>query len=186
MNDKEYFESLVISVGQWSEYNFGDQNGLDHLAPLFGIHEEVGEYYDSLFGQKVDAEENVESVTAQMDAKCDLFIYYCDYLYRSGDEFFRYNDLDFSPPDTDSCEKELILDIFVALSKLYHIELKRVQGIRKFADDNFYYEMKKKAVRELHRRIMNFVYPYEEFKQSLDRVWKYVVSKRNWRLNKDG
>lgn len=187
MIDREYFESLVISVGQWSEYNFGDQGGFDHLAPFLGMFEELGEYYSVISDEDTKVqEENKDPVSPSLDAKCDLFIYYCDYLYRSGDDFHKYNDLDFSVLPDGSPEKESLLNIFAVLSKLSHVELKRIQGIRKFDDYDYYCYKKKLLIQELHRLILSFVNSSEDFKPALDYVWKRVVSKRNWKTVKDG
>lgn len=178
--DKESFVALVTDVGHWSEYNFGDQKGLNQLAPLLGMLEELGEYFNCPPINNSDFVE--DAITPALDAKCDLFIYYCDYLYRSGEPFYEH--LDFSAPSaTNSSEEQLLLTLFSTLASLCHIELKRIQGIRKFTDEEFYLNNKKNVIYIFHKTLLAFVYPYDKFRSALEYVWGNVVSKRDWRKN---
>lgn len=109
------FQQLIKEVGEWSHRNFGDQNGLGPIAPLVGIVEEIGEYYES------------KTLANAIDSLCDIVVYAADLCSRCGvsvnfsfdsklfDKYGFVHDLSRS----QSC-----------LGRISHVLLKRSQGIR--------------------------------------------------------
>src|SRR5690606_6796070 len=128
-------QTLQQSVAEWSVANFDDQKGVNQLAPLLGIFEEV---LDELFSATTQLE--------RADALGDICIYLCD----------------FSSRDTPPCnlfklwyESEMIVTIFgqqyakdeltKLMGKLAHVCLKRHQGIRGY-DDDIKYAMERNEI----------------------------------------
>ena len=59
MAESRTFSQLVKEVGEWSEKNFGDQDGLNEVAPFLGVVEEL--FYESDFRHARTNEEMVVS-----------------------------------------------------------------------------------------------------------------------------
>ena len=92
---KDSWTLLTKQMPQWSKENFGDQKGINHIAPLLGIGEEIGElitaweqwsaYYNSVSETDEHREENLAEKKHEIeDALADIMIYFIDTLGRLG------------------------------------------------------------------------------------------------------
>ena len=92
---KDSWTLLTKQIPQWSKENFGDQKGINHIAPLLGIGEEIGElifavdqlnaYYLSDAKDDEHQKENMEARRHEVeDALADIMIYFIDTLGRLG------------------------------------------------------------------------------------------------------
>lgn len=156
------FTTLCEQVGEWSRRNFGDQESkwleptplslypdntpacclqrLNHIAPLLGIIEEIGELATACHLSSHD-------YAAARDAVGDIMIYLADYLVR-----MRPN-----CPDPASMINWLLVDdrlriecpessiggssqfLLTHIGQLVHRNLKRHQGIRGYHDNHKFF-----------------------------------------------
>lgn len=155
---------LKNQVGRWSMINFGD-NGMGefkHLRPALGIIEEIFEYED--------AAENDLSREEQIDALADTGIYALDLCYQLGIDVPEYKE------NSDPYFWKNIPRIF----------LKRVQGIRGYDQDDFYWDEVKAAISSLFRFLdMLCQFHGTTIEQEIVATWNSIVSKRNWIENKE-
>lgn len=161
---KEYCN---ITDGQ--KYTFCPAIGpaLYSTAALMGMAEELGELYQD--GKSED----------HLDACGDFMIYFLDYCGREGvwlSELVAKSDHDF---ENDKATADVIV---AKLGKLFHCNLKCHQGIREFANPEYFIEQRNKAIIELFWALDAFV--NGDFgKTTLEvasETWQEVVSKRNW------
>lgn len=169
-------EEIQLEVAQWSTSNFGAQESkaypdmiLGSLAPLMGMMEEVGEWFSS------------ETTAEQRDALADVGVYLCDYASREG-FILPEPELKPDPPGEDP-----LALLVMALGKLFHVTLKRHQGIRGFDNLDHYRKHRDAWVGQ----ILNALVEYSEtdfqtpFLEILDEVWT-TVRNRNWKNNPGG
>ena len=184
------FVELTAAVGKWSQRNFGDQDGLNEIAPFLGMIEELQD--------EAPAAKTLEQVK---DAYADTVIFFADFCYRAG---IPVAILEVISTDLDCCSLTVLPSDRPHLSRitgrLTHILLKRRQRIRgqgKLLAENT----------EAVTRILQFAcslrvaYQYAEYvHSSLDdvlepctpsllevavNVWETTVSKRDWTRNKE-
>ena len=74
MAETRTFSQLVKEVGEWSERNFGDQDGLNEVAPFLGVVEE-------LLCETFEARGNRDKI---LDSFADALIFLADLFYRTG------------------------------------------------------------------------------------------------------
>lgn len=117
------FQDFTRQVGEWSEYNFGDQKGVGAFAPLVGIVEEIGELSVAASPEDI------------VDAYADIAVYFADFCYRSS------LDLNVAWTVSDDFD-EVLIGLVVeplpsALGSLAHVVLKTHQGIRHYEGPEF-------------------------------------------------
>lgn len=178
MSNFGFWDELQTQVGQWSEFNFGQQQSkvdpdlfLGSLAPLMGVTEEMGELIEAL---------NIHDFKEVEDALGDIGVYLCDYATREG---FRL--LHVLPTDNLRASNDHIENVVVALGRLYHVTLKRHQGIRGMDDPNTYTAKRDEAVGKLLQRLYQFAHGVHgwDYLCIVHETWKKVVQKRNWNVN---
>ncbi|MGB9591552.1 MAG: hypothetical protein ACPL1K_03435 [Candidatus Kryptoniota bacterium] len=168
---------LVASIGNWSRKNFGNQEGdglvLGRIAPLLGIIEECYEAFESLH--------MLQSIE---DAVADAGIYLLDYISRScqeQEELDEVVNLFFTETKYQYTTVEALLEI---LGKLCRIELKRIQGIRKFQDRSFYIKERNKILKYLIDWFINFsVRCNIDWLEAIDKTFTTIVQHRDWTSN---
>lgn len=163
------FQDFTRQVGEWSDYNFGDQKGIGAFAPFAGIVEEIGE---------LSAASEVEDI---LDAYADIAVYFADFCYRSKLEL----NLAWSLEDDDQLIGFLTLPIKQAIGDLAHVLLKTHQGIRHYEDVEF-------AKAQLTRTATVFWYSLiddfetdhqlrdESFHETVWKTWNRV-KQRDWK-----
>ena len=162
---------VFTEVPIWSSQMFGDQKGLNHLAPLLGILEELGELEEA-------GAPNLNALMEEMydavnDAVGDIGIYTIDFLTRLG----------IAPVivwPSRAAEQEH--SALVYLARLNHACLKRHQGIRGFDVDVVFNE----AVIDNTAAFLHCINNVYDLSRGTINTWKNVVSKRNWKANPDG
>lgn len=143
MTSQEIMSTLQREVGEWSQVNFGDQASKTHIplvlgsvAPILGIIEEFGEMDEALVNR---------DITLAKDSVADILIYLADYFCRIAikDNLYSWRLLDWHRIDklliieTPSSSPEKTASFLLRkLGRFAHINLKRHQGIRGYADDN--------------------------------------------------
>ena len=76
---------ITPEVREWSKRNFP---GNEMSSPLFGIYEEVGEFFHSTLKKRQGIRgTTAEHVAGQVDALCDACIYAMDYIGATDDEY---------------------------------------------------------------------------------------------------
>lgn len=180
-------EELINDVGGWSFANFGRQEtkGLEvifnfpvttpnnppipclgGLAPMLGIVEESGEFFEAIQGR---------DLSPVRDAVGDMGVYLCDFIWRES----------LNPPREYTVEQNLsgVAGLSVAVGRFCHAKLKRLQGIRGFDDEAKYRDAMQKAV-DLFWRSLDQVSKRYGSQCALDAVnhtFETVVAKRNWK-----
>lgn len=166
---------LKQEVGEWSKANFGEQETehlkclietsqvdvrvcLGSLAPLMGLVEELGEL------QRSETKEDIE------DAIGDIGVYSCDYAYRE----------QIIIPYLGALESSFSEPISY-LGGLFHVTLKRHQGIRGYDSDEKY-----KAERDIY--FWHFLESVNvccngRLVEFTNKTWDSIVSKRDWKEN---
>ena len=173
MNNK--IKDLRIRVGNWSQANFDNQVSkynpsvvLDHLAPLLGIAEEIGELCEA---------ETKDCLNGKKDAIGDIVIYTCDFATRLGINFEDYT--------VENADSE---DLLPESLKLFHHVLKMHQGIRGYGDKEFALTEIKQSIYStfdcLHE-LCN-VYGIEPPFTIATDVFNNTVSSRDWKKNPNG
>lgn len=175
-------KDIQIDVAIWSTRNFGHQQSkvdpdlfLGSLAPLLGIGEELGEYFEE--GKLEDS----------LDALADMGVYLCDYAAREGftlpDMVEAYNSI---PQEEHSMDAVAGLAIY--LGRLFNCTLKRHQGIKGMDNRDAYVEKRDAAVRGLLTCLDRCVaeeHPEagreRDFTELLDETYQNIVKKRNWK-----
>jgi len=183
------FCKLVKSVGEWSKRNFGEQTDgklvLGRFAPLLGLVEEIGELSSSY------------QVKDGLDSIADIHIYLCDYIARATDFddeqiaeigrliFKKLSRADELLNENNSCDDlwEFDSDLVSAVGRLYHVELKRLQGIRGFHCDECYRSRRNHAILNVVHNLQKSISDYRVDAWLLASiVFDEVVSKRNWAI----
>jgi hypothetical protein len=165
------FREAIREVGEWSEYNFGDQKGAQALAPFVGIVEERGEF--------------LEAVTLDdlVDATVDQLVYLADVCYRAG--------LDIDP----DWESSVFGTSDIHMGRLAHAILKNHQGIRK-AEGDKWLEKARRAAAAVFCSILDAFYAEDliEGSRSVEDIdiaeeffntWRNHVQPRDWVTNPD-
>lgn len=161
-------QQVFAEVPVWSRENFGDQKGLEHKAPLFGIFEEFGELMIAI--EEDGSTDNIH------DAIGDIGIYSIDFLSRVG-----IDPVEVWPAVTD-VGHQYKHTAYPYLSKVGHAVLKNHQGIRGFDDQSkFLLEVKVNMALFLGR-LNNH---YDITKHTIT-TWENNVRKRNWKKNPEG
>jgi NTP pyrophosphatase (non-canonical NTP hydrolase) len=115
MTEQLNYKKVTRQVAEWSRENFGEQDPLNCLS---GASEELGEL--------VEARE-MQDKEAERDSVGDIFIYLCDYAFRSDAETVPQHLSGVSGRIHDGKQIEnLVSD----LGRLHRAELKNKQGIR--------------------------------------------------------
>jgi len=171
--------AVFKEIAQWSKENFGDQSGdglvLGRVAPLLGMVEELGEAGRS------------EGYWETVDALADYLVFLVDYSSRSGLSSQECLDIFSSPIDFSATGVFSIglRELYCVTSSLCHCELKRVQGIRGFSDDNVYREVQKKLLSSAVDMVGRLLHVLNHDASPLDLlnfVWS-EVRKRNWKAS---
>lgn len=149
------WQDLAEAVGQWSAANFGSQKGLGCLVPLMGMVEEVGEWYEANDHKDQD------------DALGDICIFLMDYCYRAG------VDLSGVPKEGGGKREASLVE---SVGKLFHVQVKRIQGIRGMEDKDRFEAARLDAVTSVISKINLFINAFD----NACKVWSDVVSKRKW------
>lgn len=149
------WQDLAEAVGQWSTANFGSQKGLGCLVPLMGMAEEVGEWYEANDHKDQD------------DALGDICIFLMDYCYRAG------VDLSGIPKEGGGQREASLVE---SVGKLFHVQVKRIQGIRGMEDKDRFEAARLDAVISVISKINLFINAFD----NACKVWSDVVSKRKW------
>lgn len=197
METNERLRKLQADVGEWSRHNFGEQDSktvsttyypdfltklahdvgkplteqvtiplrLGSLAPLLGIGEELGELDDASGSEAVD------------DAVADTLIYLCDYAEREGVQLADLELMEISAPSLAS-----------AYGYLVHCVLKRHQGIRDFADAEYFEQERDKALAVLLTTLAEWTAGFNDsIQDGFSRLvelgeltFSNVVGKRDW------
>lgn len=165
------FRDFTREVGEWSDYNFGDQKGIGAFAPFTGIVEELGE---------LDVAVDIEDIT---DAYADIAVYFADFCYRNQLEL----DLAWTLEEEQHLYGSITQPLTVALGELAHVVLKTHQGIRHYEDPEFAREQLTKAatvfwyslVEEFEEEIKLFNYSFHE---TVWETWNRV-KKRDWKTD---
>lgn len=176
-------EELQYEVAQWSKENFGTQQSqvdpdlfLGSLAPLMGLAEEVGEYFEG-------GDEDV-----MVDALADVGIYLCDYASREGFILPEPHEAE-DRATKEAKELDAVAALPILIGRLFHITLKRHQGIRGFDDARHYQGRRQtivwdlvhvldRCVREDHGELG------DQWLVLVNRTWERQVQKRNWKKNR--
>jgi NTP pyrophosphatase (non-canonical NTP hydrolase) len=155
-------------VAAWSKQNFGDQKGINHIAPMLGIGEEFGELMEAVLVS--------EDVSEINDAVGDIGIYTIDMLSRAGippEMVWPFEGIKHTP---------IKIPPAVSLGRMFHCVLKFHQGIRGYENVDFF-----------HRNLMLATVPFLEVLEATYGLsthtvgtWNRVVSKRNWVANPGG
>lgn len=155
---------LKNQVGMWSENNFKD-SGMGQfkaLRPVLGIIEEIFEYED--------AAENDLSKEEQIDALADTGIYALDLCYQLG-------------IDVPDYKNTTNLYFWKNIPRIF---LKRVQGIRGYDKDDFYWDEVKSAIASLFKFLDTLCeFHGTTIEQEIVATWNGIVKKRNWVENKE-
>ena len=189
-------QQLQEEIGQWSRDNFGKQVSkterpiitdatnttravplvLGSLNPLMGMMEETGE----LFGAT-----NMED---KEDAVVDIFVYACDYTYRSGLQM---------PPET---LLQMVFNPSVSaivyqhsavmyLGQVFHATLKHHQGIRGMDNIKNYNKHREDHLNMFLSNIYGFytnLTGEERILPAINETWDNIVSKRDWKKDPAG
>jgi len=169
VNEMKSLQDLQIEIQPWAEANFGPNQSkvdpdcfLGSLAPLMGMGEEIGEYYEA---------PNQEET---LDAIGDIGIYLCDYCNRSGHAL--------QEPKPQDCHDDPPVVFIQAIGRLFHCNLKRQQGIRGFDSMDFFQNKQREAVAMLVNALDRHC--REEFTTTINEViqdvWTEIVVKRDW------
>ena len=159
MSEINTWQELRDAVGKWSVANFGSQRGLGCLAPLLGMCEEVGELESA--GTPEDRE----------DALGDILIFLMDYCYRAGVDL----------QGVYSVCPGTVRAMSVAVGRLHHIQLKRIQRIRGMDDTPTFRSAQWGAVLNIISSVDHLMPTVTVSAFDLARaVWNTVVSKRQW------
>ena len=75
-------DDLQLQVGMWARRNFGDNKGLEHIAPLLGMMEELGELIHEVLKSHQGIRETNKS--NEEDAVGDIMVYLLDFCSRRG------------------------------------------------------------------------------------------------------
>lgn len=161
-------QQVFAEVPVWSRENFGDQKGLEHKAPLFGIFEEFGELMIAI--EEDGSTDNIH------DAIGDIGIYSIDFLSRVG-----IDPVDVWPTVTD-IGHQYKHTAYPYLSKVGHAVLKNHQGIRGFDDQSKFLSEVKANMTLFLGRLNNH---YDITKHTIT-TWENNVRKRNWKKNPEG
>lgn len=187
------FGLLRKQIGEWAVANFDNNESkvigreglvLNELAPLMGIAEELGELFNL---RAVNTAPSLEALTEMVDAVGDMLVYLCDYVTRSGANVVLTQDfvdpyiinfiMRWKGKDPTDSRDQLV----AAVGQLFHINLKRHQGIRgydnpeKFAAEND----------RLCKHLLMCILEDSNFRglHWLRQTWDTVVKKRNWKTN---
>lgn len=161
---------LQRNIVDWSKKNFGDQKGLNHIAPFLGIGEELLELESSITDEE------------RRDAYADIFIYSCDFLGRLPNPIkieSIFNNATKRIYHSPSIEP---LDIVHLYLQMNHYVLKHHQQIRGIDDQKLtkqvHYSMSEMLVLLDQQSNYNL---YSYAKETFDRI----VSKRDWTCQED-
>lgn len=197
--DVPIFENLVNQVGRWSLLNFGFNKTdcldcspagvpeLGSLASLMGMMEELGELFTAILDYDCQLVHPNHKADA-LDAVSDFAIYLCDYSTREKVpiwDFFLMDEATFDWFNESFYRKSrnprcVLVSL---LGRLFHITLKRHQGIRGYHDfDKFHgeqIEICQKIIpclafmsdRLFGRTILSIT----------QETWNKIVSKRDWK-----
>ena len=174
MTESRTFSQLVKEVGEWSERNFGDQDGLNEVAPFLGVVEEL------LFELQNFPEgwPNLRSyhLIEFEDVIADSLIFLADFFYR-----YKYETSGLylgTKYEGDMCQEYLYKSVGIAARSV----LKRRQGIRDINDADVV-----KSLKDLFHCICSY---YQSSKPTSspdiqDLVWSTweKVKKRDWKKN---
>lgn len=153
---------IAAQVKVWSLSNFGDQGGINGLAPILGIMEEVGELQEAI--------ERNSKIELILDAVGDIGIYSLDAIGR-----YELNLQAIWPIDLEVLEPNLSAISYAG--QIAHHALKRHQGIRGYEDETFFKTELEKSMGLLLQRLEN-LYPMTQI--TID-TWNETVSKRDWK-----
>ena len=157
--------AIASGVATWSRQNFNDQKGIEHIAPLLGLVEELGELTEAI--------EQDRPVDPIHDAVGDIGIYCLDFIARAG--------LDVMEVWPDTVVK-LPHSPLVYLSRMVHACLKRHQGIRGFDNDVQF----KEVLTVNTQYFLHAINSRYALTTHTTNTWNKVVSKRNWVSNPQG
>lgn len=203
--EKSVMDRIQKEIGEWSQKNFGDQKSnvaaintsndgllpvpLGHLAPLLGIVEELGEFTTGRVRE--DHEE-------MRDALGDMFIYFCDFTYRSTADasleiaYGHAEDVIMTLALTKGGYAYPMRHLAIMLGELCHVTLKTHQGIRKFKDINYasdqYHLAAGRFLGALCVACLSLEEKYEDEgfhpMTVLEETWNRV-KQRDWKKNQD-
>ena len=144
--------------------------GLDGLAPLMGMVEEVGELFDA------DSKDNAR------DAIGDIAVYLCDYCYREGVGWPRTDTI----PDREKLKP--VRGVVVDVGKLFHCHLKRFQRIRGFHNLLTFSAARMEAIYGLvwHLEQLAKEETSGDLLMLLNETWNSIIRKRDWRTDPVG
>lgn len=207
------YESLIMAVGKWSAHNFEKQDSkwlpsekLGSAACVLGIIEEIGELFEAVLN---------DNAFLVRDAIGDVLIYLADFFYRSGlpSHVLAFDVVDqrtktiiqqCTKEDVESVHKTSLRfatadQLIVAQGHLIHTILKRHQGIRKYADDGYFFCEIGRYLREIlsHLGVLLHIFAdpaltkcgsYAPGIESLlgltEGIWS-SVSQRDWKTHQD-
>ncbi len=82
---------MMNDLQTWSQKNFGDNKGINHLGPLIGMQEELGELAHIALKKHQDIRRDEEfskpddlGILPEHDALADILVYWLDYCWRVG------------------------------------------------------------------------------------------------------
>ena len=160
---------LQREIAAWSEHNFGDNDGLDSVAPLLGVVEEIGELFEAV------------TEAAMRDALADAAIFFCDFCNREGVDIatlIPHHESMHDPSRFDDPTAWLV----VSAGRLAHAVLKHRQGIRAHGATHSHWEARNDAIVRAYLGLC--AYSQVEFEEALLRVVEPIwqeVRKRDWK-----
>jgi len=192
------FQTLTREVGIWSDYNFGDQRGVNAFAPFVGMVEETGEIataMDKILLRDFDVKNGKQLTDDLIDGHVDRLIYFADFCYRLG--ISCSNSLE-PVPLCNLCDDYLLIcDAHeIQLAKLAHRFLKFHQGIRGAnrlslieqiratleAFVECYYGDTELCSNNTLVGDLGLDFPLPNFGDAVEKVWS-VVKLRDWKKN---
>lgn len=145
---------------------------LGSLAPLMGMVEELGEFFDAHTDQD------------KADAIGDIAVYLCDYCYREGIPF---PDVTLEGLLERVGEIEAARCLAIAIGRLVRYHLKRHQRIKGLHNRQVFIGVRARVLVKivsflecLSKRVTG-----DSLLVSLNATWNGVVQKRNWRADPD-
>jgi hypothetical protein len=164
------WDKLQKEVGEWVQYNFGDQAS---YRQILGMIEELGELDDALF-RRANASSDSESreyLEAVCDAMADTVIYMADFCYRTDRKLGSVANL----PKT-----YIVHRIPSLMRRLAHHQLKLEQNIRlKELHNDCITETLEYICMFLHFTCQNTL-GYTTLEDEVEKTWE-VVGKRDWK-----
>ena len=174
MAESRTFSQLVKEVGEWSERNFGDQDGLNEVAPFLGVVEElVFELQNFPEGWPNLQKWNILEFE---DAIADSLIFLADFCYRFG---YDPKPLSLAAKyENKTCLEYLFKSLGVA-SKFILKGRQKIRGVDEIVVI--------KSIQDIFMLISNY-YQFEKSESSpplQDLVWSTweKVKKRDWKKN---